>query len=282
MTVPVADLLAHYRTDAAHADALYKGKRIRVIGPREIRADAAGGPMVTLADRATGTTQSFHYGTEKQPDAGGPLSPPLVAEAIFYKDDASLVSNLTTDKPVVANCTVEGLSTNVRLVGCSFADLTVYDACRQMLRFNCLLPGWREDARVPFLFTGVTWWRTDAIERKVAEAWTDDGRAPLAMTDLDPEHHLSALERRYADRVIGMVVRADSRPSYERDIAAMNARGDAGGFGRRYAADPASRTYVIFPPNGDSEHEHDHERENRESTEAHAKDVLYRLPQVTD
>jgi len=99
--------------------------------------------------------------------------------------------------------------------------LTVYDACGQMLRFNCLLPGWKEDARVPFLFTGVTWWRTDAIERKVAEAWTDDGRAPLATTDLDPEHHLSALERRYADRVTGMFVRADSRASFERDIAAI-------------------------------------------------------------
>jgi hypothetical protein len=286
MTVSVADLLARYRTDAAGAEARYKGKRVRVVGgPHDVQADAAGGPLVVLMDRATGTTQNFHYSSDDEKgDAGVPPSPGPFVEALFYREYAPEVSTLTRDKPVVANCTVEGLArdiSNVQLAQCSLADLTAYRVCRQMLRFDCLLSGWTEDARVPFLFTGVRW-HTGIGEKKVADAWADDGRAPLAAPDFDPEHRLSALERRYADRVIGMFVRADSRTSYERDVEAMKANADAGagGLGRRHAEDRASRIYVMFP--SDAASEDLIEQEQRESTEGHARWVLHRLPQTTD
>jgi hypothetical protein len=284
LTASVAELLARYRTDAVGADARYKGKRVRVVGgPHEVHVDAAGGPLVVLMNQATGTTQNFHYsGDDEKADAGVSSSSGPFAEARFYREYASEVLTLTRDKPVVANCTVEGLApdtSNVKLALCSFADLTAYRVCRQMLRFNCLLSGWTEDTRVPFLFTGVRW-HTGIDEKKVAEAWTDDGRAPLAPTEFDPEHRLSALERRYADRVIGMFVWADSRTSYERDVGAMKANADAGGLGRRHAEDPASRIYVMFP--SDAESKDLIEQEQRESTEGHARWVLHRLPQTMD
>jgi len=244
----MGDLLLDYAKKPAAADAKYKGKRIRVEGEvREAHRDASGAPWIVLGVSPVHGSDDIHQvvGAHYVGESGH-VRPPL-AELRFDQESAARASTLAPDKRLLLECTVEGFSERVRLTACGFADTRAYDVCVRNPFVSCILPGWRDAERVPFVFHWVRDYGS-VDGKKVIDAWVDDGRAPFLAPNVDPQHMLSDNETHYAWRTIGMVVRVDSLEDYDRALSAMDAEADAGVLGSRYIGSRGARTFVLLPP----------------------------------
>jgi hypothetical protein len=104
VTVPVAELLLHYKSNEVAADQRFKGKRVRTTGVvSEIKKDIVDDIYVTIG-------------------TGAELEFPQV-QAFFPDSLASKAAGLTSGQTITVDCDCEGLMMNVLMKECAFVGM---------------------------------------------------------------------------------------------------------------------------------------------------------------